>query len=244
LHHVVLERWSRGSSALHRRDPRAKIIALLAFLVVLATAHRGLPVLASALLLLLSAALIWARLPLAAALARAAIVLPFTLLFAAVCWLSGDPARGLALLLKSYLSALAVLLVVSTTPLPALLRGLEMAGAPRFLLMVAQFLYRYLFVISEEAQHMSKAAASRGASLRVLVGGRSARFRAAAGALAVLFARSYARAEDIHHAMLARGFQGRFQPFSALRFRKSDAAFAALASLAPVLLRAAVERAV
>lgn len=242
MHHVVLERWSRGASALHRRDPRAKIIALLVFLVVLATAHRALPEFASTLLVLLCGALIWARLPLAGALARAAIVLPFTLLFAAVCWWSGDPGRGLALLLKSYLSALAVLLVVSTTPLPALLRGLEMTGAPRFLLMVAQFLYRYLFVISEEAQHMSKAAASRGASLRGLVA-NGARFRAAAGALAVLFARSYARAEDIHRAMLARGFLGHFQPLGALRFRRSDAAFAALASLAPVLLRAVVERA-
>ena len=66
--------------------------------------------------------------------------------------------------MKSYLSALAVLLLVSTTPLPVLLRGFEMLGAPRFLLMVAQFLYRYLFVISEEAQHMRKAAMARGAT--------------------------------------------------------------------------------
>ena len=65
-----------------------------------------------------------------------------------------------------------MLLVVSTTPLPVLLRGLEMTGAPRFLLMVAQFLYRYLFVISEEAQHMSKAAASRGASVGGMAGQR------------------------------------------------------------------------
>jgi energy-coupling factor transporter transmembrane protein EcfT len=43
LHHVVLERWSRGASPLHRRDPRAKLAALLVFLVVLATAHRALP---------------------------------------------------------------------------------------------------------------------------------------------------------------------------------------------------------
>jgi cobalt/nickel transport system permease protein len=225
---------------MHRRDPRAKIAALVVFLVVLATAHRALPVFGLALVLLLSAALIWARLPLFGALARAAIVLPFTLVFAAVCWLSGDPARGFALLLKSYLSALAVLLVVSTTPFPALLRGLEMSGAPRFLLMVAQFLYRYLFVISEEAQHMSKAAASRGATVRSSLAG----FRAAAGALAVLFARSYGRAEDIHRAMLARGFLGHLQPFSALRFRGTDAVFTVFASLAPVLLRAAVERAV
>ena len=155
--------------------------------------------------------------------------------------MTGDPSRGVALLLKSYLSALAVLLVVSTTPLPSLIRGLEMTGAPRFLLMVAQFLYRYLFVISEEAQHMSKAAASRGATPLSLMGGR-ARFRAAAGALAVLFARSYGRAEDIHRAMLARGFAGRFRTLGTLHFRGADACFAAIASLAPVLVRLAVER--
>ena len=242
MHHVVLERWSRGASPIHRRDPRAKLAALLVFLVVLATAQHSLPALAGALFLLLCAALLWARLPVMGALARACIVLPFTLVFAAVAWMSGDPGRGLSLLLKSYLSALAVLLVVSTTALPVLLRGLEMTGAPRFLLMVAQFLYRYLFVISEEAQHMSKAAASRGASVRGLMG-NGARFRAAAGALAVLFARSYGRAGDIHRAMLARGFLGHFQPLFALRFQSRDAAFALLASLAPVLLRLAVERA-
>jgi len=242
LHHVVLERWSRGASLFHRRDPRAKIVALLVFLVVVATARRELPLLAGVLFLVLSAALVWARLPLAGALARAAIVLPFSTIFAVVSWLAGDLSRGIALVLKSYLSALAVLLVVSTTPLPVLLLGLEMTGAPRFLLMVAQFLYRYLFVISEEAQHMSKAAASRGASVRGLVSNR-ARFQAAAGALAVLFARSYGRAGDIHRAMLARGFQGHFQPLFALRFRKSDAAFAVVGSIAPVLVRAAIERA-
>ena len=242
MHHVVVERWSRGNSVIHRRDPRDKIITLLVFLVSLATARHNLVTLSLALLALLLAAVIVAGLPWAGALGRAGIVLPFTAVFAAVCWLAGDPARGIALLLKSYLSALAVLVAVSTTPLPLLIRGLDTIGAPRFLLMVAQFLYRYLFVISEEAQHMSKAALSRGATARSLIGSRS-RFRAAAGALAVLFARSYGRAEDIHRAMLARGFAGHFRTLEALHFRRSDACFAVLSSLAPVLLRVAVERA-
>ena len=242
MHHVVLERWSRGRSIIHRRDPRAKLATLLVFLVVLATAHHNLVWLSLALLAFLSAAVIAAGLPLAGVLARAGIVLPFSAVFAAVSWLAGDPARAVALLLKSYLSALAVLVAVSTTPLPALIRGLEMTGAPRFLLMVAQFLYRYLFVISEEAQHMTKAAASRGATARSLAGSRS-RFRAAAGALAVLFARSYGRAEDIHRAMLARGFEGSFRTLGALDFRGSDACFAALASLLLILTRVAIERA-
>jgi cobalt/nickel transport system permease protein len=117
-----------------------------------------------------------------------------------------------------------------------------MTGAPRFLLMVAQFLYRYLFVISEEAQHMSKAAAARGATVRGLAG-NGARFRAAAGALAVLFARSYGRAEEIHRAMLSRGFPGYFRPLSAPRFRGADAVFLALCGVSLVSIRIIIERA-
>jgi len=241
LHHVVLERWSRGASLLHRRDPRAKMAALLLFLVVLATAHRNLPALAAALGLLLVTGIATAKLPLMGALARAGLVLPFTLVFGVICWIAGDAGRGVAVVLKSYLSALAVLLVVSTTPLPDLLHALESFGTPRFLLMVAQFIYRYLFVISEEAQHMSKAAVSRGATVGRLAGNRQ-RFRAAAGALAVLFARSYGRAEEIHRAMLSRSFPGRFHTLGKRHFRASDAVFLSLAAGTTVALRIAVER--
>jgi cobalt/nickel transport system permease protein len=241
VHHVVLERWSRGSSPLHRRDPRAKLFALAVFLVTLATARRNLPILAPLLFALLALALLRARIPLGSALLRAGVVFSFTAPFAVISYLIGDPARAAAMLLKSYLSALAVLLVVSTTPIPALLRGLEALGAPRFLLMVAQFLYRYLFVISEEAQHMRKAALARGATTRATLA-RHARFQAAAGAVGALFARSYGRAEDIHRAMLARGFSGRFPVAEPLRFVRADALFATLAAVAPVLARFTAER--
>lgn len=233
MHHVVLETWSRRSSAIHRIDPRAKIAALLVFLVVVGTAHRELPAVAAALLALLALTILSARLPLGRMMLRAGIVLFFAVLFGISSWLAGDAARAVAVVFKSYLSALAVLLVVSTTPMPALLNGLDASGVPRFLLMVTQFLYRYLFVISEEAQIMRIAAASRSSRIR---------FRAAASALAALFARSYARAEDIHRAMLARGFRGHFHTLAQPHFRVSDAAFLVIGSLAPVVLRAAVER--
>lgn len=190
---------------------------------------------------LLCAALLSARIPLRAALSRAAIVLPFTVVFAVISLATGDYQRGVAIVLKSYLSALAVLTVVATTPLPALLRSLERMGAPLFLLTVAQFLYRYLFVISEEAQHMRKAALARGASGRRAA--RGVRFRAAAGALAVLFARSYSRAQEIHRAMLARGFSGHLQGLSMARFTAADAMFLAVAAAAPLLLRLALGKA-
>jgi cobalt/nickel transport system permease protein len=243
LHHLVLERWSRGASAIHRLDPRAKIVPLLVFLATLATSQRALPQVAALLFVLLCMVLLAARIPILAAMARATIALPFAAVFAGACWISGDPARGAALTVKSYLSALAVVTAVASTPLPSLLRGLEMLGAPLILLTVAQFLYRYLFVISEEAQHMRKAASARGGGSGFAgPGSRGARFHAAAGALAVLFARSYGQARDIHNAMLARGFTGRLSTLSEPCFGRRDAAFAALASVAAVAARLAAER--
>ena len=239
MHHVVLERWSRGESWLHRRDPRAKILALLFFLVLVATA-RGSLLPAALDCVLLLAAFVSAGLPASGALTRSLVVLPFGAAFAVVSWLAGDPARAQALLVKSYVSAFAVLLVVATTPLPRLLKGLELLGVPRFLLLVTQFLYRYLFVISEEAQHMRVAAQARGGGRRAAH--RRAGFRAAAGILAVLFSRSYAHAAEVHQAMQARGFEGRFRLLALPRFGWADTAFLGAAVLLPVAMRLAAGR--
>ena len=240
MHHVVLDRWSRGASALHRRDARAKTLAALFFLVVLATSHRSFPLLSLCYLAILTTAIVEAGLPLGAALKRAAVVLPFTIVFAAISMASGEPLRAVALIGKSYLSALAVLLLVSTTPLPELLRGLEGMGVPRYLLMVVQFLYRYLFVISEEVQHMRAAVQAKSGSMRRTLFSNS-KVSAAAGVLGVLFARSYAHADGIHQAMLARGFQGRFRTFSGNRFAAADAVFLVAALALIIGARVAVE---
>jgi cobalt/nickel transport system permease protein len=240
VHHVVLDRWSRGSSALHRRDARAKTIAVLLFLIALATAQHSFLALSACYFVILAAVVVAAGLPLAAALGRASVVLPFTAVFAIISLAAGEPMRAAALVTKSYLSALAVLILVSTTPLPELLGGLDRMGVPRYLLMVVQFLYRYLFVISEEAQHMRAAALAKSGSMRRALFDRS-KFGAAAAALGVLFARSYGHAEGIHQAMLARGFQGRFRTLAARAFNKTDAAFVVTALAVLVGARAAVE---
>ena len=234
MHHVHLDNWSRGQSPLHRRDPRAKILALIVFLIVLATTPANAALTLGIDATLLIAGILIAGLPLAELLLRAMVVLPFSLTFGAISWLAGDRLRALALIEKSYISATAVLLVVGTTSLPALLSGLECLGAPRMLVLVSQFLYRYLFVISEQAQHMRLAARSRQGDPRFH---RKGRFRAAAGALAVLFARSYYRAEGIHRAMLARAFTGRFPLLDSLHFRFADGAFLLAGTAFLVLVR-------
>jgi cobalt/nickel transport system permease protein len=240
VHHVVLDRWSRGTSAIHRRDARAKTIAALVFLVALATVRRNFLAVGLCYFAILVAVTIAARLPILAALARATVVLPFTLVFAVISLAAGEPLAAATLVGKSYLSALAVLVLLSTTPMPELLHGLEHLGVPRYLLMVVQFLYRYLFVISEEAQHMRAAALAKSGSVRRVLFDRS-KFGAAAGALGVLFARSYAHADGVHQAMLARGFQDHFRTLSRHAFRGADAVFLTAAVTLLAGARVAIE---
>ena len=220
LHHVVVERWSRLDSFLHRLDARAKLAGLFLFLIAVSTTPPGAQTSFLAFAALLAIAAILSRLPFAGLLRRALLVLPFTATFALITWWSGDSARALALAEKSFLSGVAALLLIGTTAMPQLAAGLEKLGAPRTLLLVVQFLYRYLFVISEQAQHMRLAARSR----QGLGRGRSA-FKSAGGALAVLFARSSERADGIYRAMLARGFDGRFPTAAPAAFATRDVLF-------------------
>lgn len=218
MHHVVVERWSRGNSWLHSRDARAKLVAALAFIVCVATTPATRYNAALSYVAVLIVLTVAGRLPLQSVAFRAAFVLPFSAGFAIASWLANDTARATGMLWKSYLSAFAVLLLVASTPLVELLRALEWFRAPQLVILIAQFLYRYLFVISEQAQHMRLAAQCRG-------GGRRATVAGAAGALSVLFARSYAHADGIQRAMLARGFSGRFPSLTAWRFNSTDAMF-------------------
>lgn len=227
MQHARLALWSRLDSPVHRRDARAKLLAVLFFLIALALSPRNSPAAALPFFLLLLVLLAAARLPLIPLLLRSASVLPFSLVFALIEWASGQGLYGAALLVKSYVSALAVLLLAATTPLPALLHAMPSIGVPRPLVLIAQSLIRYLFVLADVAQRMRRAALCRGgpSPLRAAAG-----FRVAAGSLAVLFARSQERAHGIHRAMLSRGFHGEFPLAAAPRFRPADAAFLAAAA--------------
>lgn len=235
MHHVVVERWSRGHGPLHALDARAKIGALLAFLIAVSTTPASAQIAFAAYAALMLAAMGGSRLPLGGLLKRAALVLPFSATFALITWWSGQPLRALALAEKSFLSGLAALLLIATTPFTSVLAAFESAGAPRVLILVVQFLYRYLFVISEQAQHMRLAARSR----RGAGSARRIQFSAAAGALGVLFTRSWERADGIYQAMLARGFSGRFATSVHPHFHATDILFFAAVLAACVGIRLA-----
>lgn len=233
--HANVERWSRGTSPLHAVDARAKLGALLVFLTALATTSEHIPWIYAAYFVLLLAAIAIARLPLAAMLGRAALVLPFSAVFALVTWWSGDPRGALVLAAKSFLSVLAALTLAASTPWVRLLDALRSLHVPKPLVLVIQFLGRYLFVVADQAARMRLAAQSRQGAGRDQ--GLIRRFHASAGAVGVLFARSWECADGIYRAMLARGFTGRYPAPAARPLQGRDVAFLSLSIAATLAVR-------
>ena len=231
MRHARLDHWSRGTSFVHRRHPAAKIAATLVLLICIATLKPDHWRVGLAYLVLLCVFTLVARLPLASVLRAASVVLPFAIVFALFSVIARDVERGLAIVARAYLSGMSTVLLMATTSQPDLLAGLETLRAPRFLIQVMQFLYRYLLVLMEEAGTMRDAARSRAGRSRLL------EFRRAAAAAGVLFARSSARANAIHLAMTARGFIGHIPRFRILTFSGADVYLLAAVMLPAIGLR-------
>jgi cobalt/nickel transport system permease protein len=194
---LSLERWSRGRSPIHQLPAGLKLIAILAALAALSLIH-SLPFAASVAFAAVCIAY-FARIPIPALLTRVAVALPFIAVFSVILVAQGEVERALMISARSLVSALLVLLLVSTTPMEKLLAALGRIGVPALLLEVIHFLWRYLYVIVEQAWRLRRASAARGADHNM---------GAAATAVAVLFTSSYARAERVHRALLARGAAG------------------------------------
>jgi cobalt/nickel transport system permease protein len=205
LRQATFAQWSNQASPVHRFDARLKLLLLIAFVISVALLRSLSPAQlgASAVALLVAA---WiGKLPVWRLLRASLFVLPFVGLFSLIVYVSGDTRRASLILVKSYLSALAVLVTVSSTPLPQLLAAARFFRMPALLVEVTQLIYRYIFVLSGEAQAMRTAFLARGGHP-----GRRA-LTASSGMIAVLFSRSYEKAAVIHNAMTARGFSGRLR---------------------------------
>jgi cobalt/nickel transport system permease protein len=229
MKHSFIDKYSDIDSPIHRLDPRTKLVLGLALILTLVEMpQRAWPALGIALGLLLVVALL-SRVPIPYLLSRSAAVIPFAFLvtfFRVIPQGKEGFVAGAVIGAKAWLSALALVLLSATTPFPLLLKGMEKLKMPQVLVLILSFMYRYIFVLLDEAMRMERAWASREA-------GRNwwASFKAMAGVAGVLFIRSYERAERVYQAMLARGFEGEVRTLNPLRFSTADLAFGLASAL-------------
>ena len=194
-----LDRYSRLDSPIHRLPATAKLLGTLGVLAVtLATPWAFGPV-----AVLLAGVAVASRIPTGFLLRRLLQLELFVLGAAVLALVQPGGGKLFALIaLRTTLGLLALILLSNTTPFGELLRVLRRAHLPALLLTTLALMYRYLFVLTDEAERMLRARASRTFAPR-----RARLWRSRAAVVGQLFIRSTERAERIYAAMLARGWK-------------------------------------
>lgn len=238
MHHSHIDRFAHGDSVVHRLDARAKLVVVIAYTVVLISYGRY-AVTALAPMAILPLAMLWfSGVPTWFALRRALILIPFILVIClASPWYDRVPLQVVFgpwefvirggwltagdIAIKFVLGVFALTALMSTTPFAQLLEAMRKLGMPKTLVMLLGFLYRYLFVLIDEAMRVRRGRDFRGAA-RAPVGRRLA---AVGGIIGNLFVRTLERSDRIYTAMIARGYRGQFHGLNTLRFRWQDGVF-------------------
>jgi cobalt/nickel transport system permease protein len=133
-------------------------------------------------------------------------------------------SRFFSILIKSWLSVQAVILLAASTPFPELLQAMRAIGTPQLLVAMFGLMWRYLFVLLDEALRLMRARSARSGQLQsaALTPGGSVAWRArvTGGIAGSLLVRAFERSERIYSAMLARGYDGetRSLPLAPIQF--------------------------
>jgi len=246
MKHGFLDKYSDRDSLIHRLDPRTKLItSLLLITAVVLTPPDRWPAY-TLYLVIVAVLLILSRVPVFYVLKRSLVIMPFVLMIAIFIpffkegevagsyniwlWQLSVSHSGLQvlvnILIKAWLSIISLILLTATTRLADLLKGLERLRMPKVIVMLLSFMYRYIFVLVDEAMRLKQARDSRSFG-----GKRLWRIRTLGNMIGSLFIRSYERGERVYAAMVARGFDGRSRTLNPLHFRPADAYFGLSLSL-------------
>jgi cobalt/nickel transport system permease protein len=246
---------------LQRLEPRVKLVALLGVLVAGAFV-RHIPVLvmmyAATLALAVASKLslsffikrVWLSVPLFTGVVvlpatfnvvtHGNVVVPLGTWFGHPLGLTqqGLTAAGLIVARVATSISLVVLLTL-TTPWTKLLAALRALRVPRMFVLVLGMAYRYLFHLLDAVSDMYTARKARTVGRDRDVASGRAFVAASAGAL---FGKAHALSDEVHLAMVARGYTGDARTVTAVRVGMIDAAFA-LTCVATALLLVGFDRA-
>jgi cobalt/nickel transport system permease protein len=242
-HTYSFEVYAYADSLIHRLDARTKTIAFIALIlaVVLTPITEvwkfGLYALGIASLYIISGV------PPLFGLKRSLVVVPFVAFAGVLLIFMPDKPHPAAYnfgfthttiahggiymffnaLVKSWLSVLTAALLYSTTPFPKFIKGLELLRMPKVITMLFSFLYRFMWVLTDEIKRMIRAR-----DARAFGGGRVWHLQVIGQMVGSLFIRSFERAERVYAAMLARGYGGTLNTLDTPSVTLRDGLFSAL----------------
>ena len=241
-----LDRLARLDTRVHRFDPRAKVITTAVFVVCVVSYGKYdlLGLLPFAIFPVVLAT--EGDLPLGFLGRLLLVVSPFALLMGAFnpvfdrevvaqvgAWgVTGGWVSYASIVLRFLLTAGAALVLTATTSFTGICLALQKLRVPDVLVTQLLLLFRYIFVLGDEAQRMGQARRLRS------FGRRGMGWRVYGQMLGQLLLRAFARAQRIYVAMKCRGFDGEIRVAQRLHFRAADLVFTLAWSAVFVLFRA------
>jgi cobalt/nickel transport system permease protein len=218
LEHKSLEHGHGTESRLDRVSPRAKLIVAVLLLVVISVAQPwwlpvmpGVPLswihLAAALIALVGVGA--AKIPAKHLLVRwAAFAVPLAFVGLSIPLTQGRAGWPImaGVLVKGWLSFTVILVLLHTTGFDRLLQAMRQCGVPKLLVAILAATYRYMFVLLEELERMRRAQYARTFHCPRRLS--PVTIRNGTRLVGMLLVRCSERADRVHAAMLARGFDG------------------------------------
>jgi cobalt ECF transporter T component CbiQ len=233
---------------LQRLDPRVKLLTVFALLIVAALVQHvtvllamyfGTLALAAASRLPLSFFVkrVWLFVPIFTGIvvvpAALNVITPGTIVVPLGTWFGhqlGFTTQGLtsvALIVTRVATSISlVVLVTMTTRWSRLLAGLRTLFVPRLFVLVLGMTYRYVFHLLNAVTDMYTARKARSVARDTDVASGRAFVAASAGAL---FGKAHALSDEVHMAMVARGYNGNSRSLDAARVQLLDVEFTLLA---------------
>lgn len=221
-------------SPLHRLDPRAKVITTLLFIVAVVSFDKYALSTLTPFFIYPIVLISLGGLPVGYLLKKVLIVSPFAILIGIFnplmdreiliqigsIGISGGWVSFLSILLRFVLTVIAALILISLTGFNAVCASLIKFGVPRPFVVQLLFFYRYIFVLTDEAERMVRAR-----SLRAFDSGAMS-FMTFISLIGHLLLRTLERAERIYRAMCCRGFDGNIRLIRSMHIRYQELIFA------------------
>lgn len=239
-----LEQCALQTGPIHRIDPALKLLMMLVFECCVISCPpeqiRLLPAYLAALLIIGA----FARISPGLFFRRLAVALPFAF-FTGIwgCFYDHSPAalmglhitRGslafLSIMLRTALCVGCVLIYAGTTRISMMAAGMRRLHIPQEIVSIFELMWRYLSVLTDEAKNVRTAWLLRNGS----AGGVSLKYFGSL--LGGILVRSIDRAQQIHTAMICRGYPSASRNASRTQIRPAEYIGAAIFSASCILYR-------
>lgn len=237
MHIHFLDPYEPKNSPIHALDARVKFVLAVAFILTTSLTPAGAWPVYVLLFAISISVVVLSDLGVGTVLKRASIAIPFALAALPVLFtVKGEPLftlplgfatltasaagaeRFISILFKSFISVQMAIVLAMSTPFPQLLMAMRAVKIPRLLVAIFGLMWRYLFVLADEATRLLRARASRSGAAQQAgfrTGGSIAwRGRVAGGMAGNLLLRGFERGDRIYAAMTARGYDGEVRGFA------------------------------